>query len=418
MTYDAESAWVDSRPVIKRWGTYCPLLAGPGSLVAWARTELAAVGAGLRCLLDRRRRGGHGPRFLAPPARCWQLPRGFASLLITIGINVYTSCMRHRLVAPLPPVGHTLYSQVAEQLEALVLAGPLGEETVLPPEWALAEQLAVSRGTLRRALAELEERGLLRREAGRGTFVNPAARLRHVVWRRLAEVARPDSRFGLDFTSFIPDFDGSDLCAESVAGLPEYQSAATVAVMPDNNLESLRSRVLADGKRLLTCTYALARGFVLLDGRELAAADRALAATLDGMERFATPLAYAQLCALGQLDLVVTGAAAVTREGVHFGKGHGYFDIEWGLLREVGLVAQRTPVVASVHGCQVVEESVPHAVSDATVDVIVTPTQVARCRPLPKPAGLFWERLPRDFAESRPYFAELRSSRGHRHGAA
>ncbi|HEY2693494.1 MAG TPA: 5-formyltetrahydrofolate cyclo-ligase [Streptosporangiaceae bacterium] len=314
--------------------------------------------------------------------------------------------------------GRTLYGQVAGQLEALVLAGPLGEETVLPPEWALAEQLAISRGTLRRALADLEERGLLRREAGRGTFVNPAARLRQVVWRQLAQVARPDSRFGYDFASFIPDFDGSDRCTGSIAGLAEYESARTIVVTPDNNLESFRRRALADGKRLLVCTYALARGFVLLDGSVVAASDRPLAATLDGMERFGPSLVYQDLCAVGHVDLVVTGAAAVTREGVHFGKGHGYFDIEWGLLSEIGLVTGRTPVIASVHSCQVVDEPVPHAVFDATVDVIVTPVEIARCRPLAKPAGLYWERLPRDFADGRPYFTEMRNSRGRRQGVA
>lgn len=313
--------------------------------------------------------------------------------------------------------GRTLYGQVAGQLEALALEGPLGEETVLPPEGVLAEQFGVSRGTLRRALDDLEESGLLRREAGRGTFVNPAARLRRVVWRRLAEVARPDSRFGFDFGSFIPDFDGSERCTESIAELPEYRSARTVVVTPDNNLESFRARCLADGKRMLVCTYALARGFVLLDGRAVAARDRALAATLDGMERFGPALSYRELCAEGRVDLVVTGAAAVTREGVHFGKGHGYFDIEWGLLAEIGLVGVGTPVVASVHGCQVVTEAVPHAVFDATVDVIVTPGETIRCGRLAKPAGLYWERLPRDFAD-RPYFAELRKSKRRRWKAA
>jgi 5-formyltetrahydrofolate cyclo-ligase len=315
-------------------------------------------------------------------------------------------------------IGRTLYGQVAQQLEAMALAGPLGEETLLAPEWALAEQLGVSRGTLRRALADLEECGLVRREAGRGTFVNPAARLRRVVWRRLAEVARPDSRFGFGFGSFIPDFDGSERCTESIAELPEYRSARTVVVTPDNNLESFRARCLADGKRTLVCTYGLTRGFVLLDGRALAAGDRALAATLDGMERFGPALSYRELCAEGQVDLVVTGAAAVTREGVHFGKGHGYFDIEWALLAEIGLAGAATPVVASVHGCQVVAEHVPHAVFDATVDVIVTPEGIIRCRPLTKPAGLYWERLPRDFADSRPYFAELRKDKARRRGAA
>lgn len=81
--------------------------------------------------------------------------------------------------------GRTLYSRVAEQVEALALTGPLGEETMLPSEWELVELLGVSRGTLRRAIGDLEQSGLLRREAGRGTFVNPAARLRS---RRLEQI--------------------------------------------------------------------------------------------------------------------------------------------------------------------------------------------------------------------------------------
>lgn len=44
----------------------------------------------------------------------------------------------------------------------------------LPTERQLAEEFAVSRAVTRRALAELEAEGIIRRQVGRGTFVRPA----------------------------------------------------------------------------------------------------------------------------------------------------------------------------------------------------------------------------------------------------
>lgn len=326
--------------------------------------------------------------------------------------------MEARLPREADLAGRTLYSQVARQIEDLVLAGPLGEETMLPPEIELAGRLGTSRGTVRRAIGDLERSGLLWRRAGSGTFVNPAARLRRVVWERLREVAKPDARFHYDFSEFIPDFEGSGSCVETVASLVEYRTAKVLFVAPDNSLEGLRRRALADRKQLLIWTYGLRRGLLRIDGRKVAATDRPLAATLDGMERFGHLLSFGELLSLRAIELVVTGAAAVSREGVHFGKGHGYFDLEWGLLSQLGLVDQATPVVVAVHDCQVVEESIPHAPNDATVDVIVTPRQTIRCEPLPKPAGLMWDRVPRHLAVDTPYFIEAWQQRAFGRGAA
>ena len=229
--------------------------------------------------------------------------------------------------------GRTLYSQVAEQIEAFALAGPLGEETMIPPEWELVEQLGVSRGTVRRAIADLERAGLLWREPGRGTFVNPAARLRRLVWDRVAKVAKADSRFNLDFSSFIPDFEGSEKCVKAIRDMPEYRGAGTIVAMPDNNLESFRHQALADGKRLLVFTYGMLRGALLLRRRGDSTRGPCLGSDprrhgADSAHRSPSE----QLLGAGPLDLLVTGAAAVSREGVHFGKGHGYLDLEWGLL--------------------------------------------------------------------------------------
>jgi GntR family transcriptional regulator len=64
-----------------------------------------------------------------------------------------------------------LYSLVASRAEQLIAAGVWQEGDRLPPERRLCRDFAVSRSTLRQALGELEERGLISRHQGRGTFV-------------------------------------------------------------------------------------------------------------------------------------------------------------------------------------------------------------------------------------------------------
>ncbi len=71
-----------------------------------------------------------------------------------------------------------LYSLVAAQAEALIASGQWREGERLPPERELCQRFDVSRATLRQALGELEERGLVTRHQGRGTFVaRPRAQL-------------------------------------------------------------------------------------------------------------------------------------------------------------------------------------------------------------------------------------------------
>jgi GntR family transcriptional regulator len=64
-----------------------------------------------------------------------------------------------------------IYSIIASRAEALIRSGEWAPGERLPPERELCRRLDVSRTTLRQALAELEERGLISRHQGRGTFV-------------------------------------------------------------------------------------------------------------------------------------------------------------------------------------------------------------------------------------------------------
>lgn len=62
-----------------------------------------------------------------------------------------------------------LFIQVATWISAQIEAGELTGQ--LPTELELARTIKVSGGTMRKALDELETRGLLTRIQGRGTFV-------------------------------------------------------------------------------------------------------------------------------------------------------------------------------------------------------------------------------------------------------
>ncbi|MGG5818723.1 phosphonate metabolism transcriptional regulator PhnF [Falsiroseomonas sp. HW251] len=67
--------------------------------------------------------------------------------------------------------GVALWRQIGQALEAEITAGALPPGTRLPTEAALSARFAVNRHTIRRAMEELEARGLVRIEQGRGSFV-------------------------------------------------------------------------------------------------------------------------------------------------------------------------------------------------------------------------------------------------------
>jgi len=68
--------------------------------------------------------------------------------------------------------GPAAYVQIEEELAERIRAGILRPGDRIPPERELAEQMQVSRMTVRQALGRLADRGLLVREQGRGTFVS------------------------------------------------------------------------------------------------------------------------------------------------------------------------------------------------------------------------------------------------------
>ena len=235
--------------------------------------------------------------------------------------------------------------------------------------------------------------------------------VRKRVWEPLLQVARPDSRHDFDFSSFIADFEGSDHAVSRLVQLPAYKSSNMLFITPDNCLENLRAQALRDGKTILITTYAIRRGFWVLDPRRIAAADYTCAAMLDGMERHGQRVTLAEMASRPgwRIPLMVTGTGAVNLRGVRFGKGHGFFDLEWAMLYTLGVVDQDTVVVGLVHDCQLLHEDLYPEEFDTVCDLVVTPTKTVEVHGAAKPrCGVLWPLLQPGMLQSIPPLQELR----------
>lgn len=233
--------------------------------------------------------------------------------------------------------------------------------------------------------------------------------VRMKVWNSLKEVALPDSRFHYDFSEFIADFKGSEKATTRLIEMDIYKDAHIIFVTPDNCLEQLRSQVILDKKILLTTTYGIRRGFVELLPEMVSAGLEKYAVLLDAIEKLGRYISLAEICKNYQIDLLVTGGSAVTRQGLRVGKGHGFFDIEWATLYSLGVVNTKTPVVDVVHDCQIVDEAFDLNPFDTVCDYIVTPTQVIHVPSPQKPAGgIYWDQLEPGMLDNISILNELR----------
>ena len=229
-------------------------------------------------------------------------------------------------------------------------------------------------------------------------------RIRERIWRLLEEknvAAFPRPVYGR-----IPNFKGAEVAAERLFATREWREARIVKVNPDAPQRPVRLRALMEGKLLVMATPRMREGFLLLDPRLIPPRYYRDASTIRGAFRWGRRLTLDELEKL-HIDLIVTGSVAVDRSGGRLGKGEGYAELEYAVLRELGAVDEKTPVATTVHDLQVVDR-VPREEHDLTVDIIATPTRLYRVEPRPpKPRGILWDRLPREKLEEIPLLREL-----------
>ena len=226
------------------------------------------------------------------------------------------------------------------------------------------------------------------------------AAIRERVWQLMESLGV--AAFPRPVRGRIPNFVGAEEAARRLASLPEFASARVVKVSPDSPQRPVRELALRMGKVVLVPTPRLRGEFWLLEPSRLRGLERE-ASTISGFTRLGRRV---RLEDAPKVDLIVVGSVAVTPRGDRVGKGEGYSELEYAMLRELGKVDDSTPVATTVHDVQVVDE-IPSMPFDVPVDIIVTPTRVIRVEPRrPKPRGLMLEYLTEAKVRDTPYLME------------
>ncbi len=202
----------------------------------------------------------------------------------------------------------------------------------------------------------------------------------------------------------IPNFTGAAAAARRIFMEAPWRDARAIKVNPDSPQMYVRLQALLRGIRVYVPTPRLKGGFHLLDPHRIPSCRYRAAANLATMPRWSQSVGLDQL---PQLDAIVTGCAAVTCGGKRVGKGEGYSDIEFAILRELG--HDPVPVATTVHDVQVVGDF-PIEGNDLPLSLICTPSSTIQVRsPPPAPTGVDWSRLTPLDIRAMPILADLRA---------
>jgi 5-formyltetrahydrofolate cyclo-ligase len=205
----------------------------------------------------------------------------------------------------------------------------------------------------------------------------------------------------------IPNFVGAEAAAASLSVHPLFVGASVLKINPDSPQRPVRHAALKAGKTLVFPVPRLrdAAPFLLVEPDRLDAGQLWHASSAKGAMELGRPV---QASGVPSLDLIVTGCVGVTRGGARLGKGGGYSDLEFAMLRELGRVSEHTPIVTTVHSCQVLADgAIPMLNNDISLDLIVTEAEVIACpRQFRRPTGVLSDRLSAEKAAEIPALSD------------
>ena len=244
--------------------------------------------------------------------------------------------------------------------------------------------------------------------------------VREAVWNAFDE--GDHARFPFPPHDRIPNFAGADAAAERLAETEAWDSAATLKANPDAPQLPVRRAALRAGKTVYVAQPRLRDPdpFLRLDPSEIPPDEIDDATTVSGISEYGTPTAPADVA---HVDLIVAGSVGVTTDGARIGKGEGYSDLEWAVLRELDAVDADTAVATTVHELSMLDG--PESALDADVDLpdpdahdvpldlVVTPVRTVRTdTSYARPDGVDWDALDAEKLSEIPVLAERAPEKG------
>jgi 5-formyltetrahydrofolate cyclo-ligase len=189
--------------------------------------------------------------------------------------------------------------------------------------------------------------------------------VREHVWQVLEQ--KEIAAFPRPIKGRIPNFKGSGVAAGRLREIREFSSAHCVFCAPDYVLTRARELVLREQKVLAVATPHMKK---FLEIRNIEEDCIVRASGIRGFEVFGERLKT-------KVDLMVQGSVAVDRKGNKIGKGSGYGDREFHLLKSLNMMKPKVMVATIVHGEQVFGDmSGLMNENDVKVDFIVTPEEI------------------------------------------
>jgi 5-formyltetrahydrofolate cyclo-ligase len=188
--------------------------------------------------------------------------------------------------------------------------------------------------------------------------------VREYVWKKIEPICRFPPPYGR-----IPNFKGAEKACERIRELEEYWESECVFSAPDSVLLRLREIVLEDGKTLLVALPGI-KGFVTLRQKVKPTIEK---------------LKMAEKADFGilrqKVGVFAQGCVAVDLKGNRIGKGSGFGDREYEILKKENALKENALFVVVAHEIQVFSDlGYLMREHDVRADVILTPEKILRIK--------------------------------------